>query len=582
MKHLSKIEAFYNSLDDISLINRDLDAKREELKGYIYSYNNKIQNSKANIVIKNRDLNKLFNNTIEMIKSSSNNWVDNFNKLLEKEKFRSDLENYFIVIIFGKVKAGKSSLGNFIAQNRLKDKEVNFFEYDEAGKEHRIKELKEIDSEMFKVDNLECTMKIQGFKLDSMAWIDTPGLGSMTKENEELAKEYMQSADYIIYPTSSDSPLQNDEIDQLKELFEQNKKVTICITKSDEKERRKDSNGKFIRENGKIKSFLVNKPLENRKSQEDYVKTEIAKINKGESLLGDIISISVHTAKLALENQDEELLRGSNIPKFYELLTEVVQKKASKLKAETPYSALKSFIDNNVLGVTNKPLTISNIKDEIDTFDKSIDETLNKLDISIGNIRNEVRKEVEFIISKYYKDIDKRNYKEMFKKIDREIKDSISKLVEDNLKDIFDNFDNSFKSFTNSISGDEFKIDDEYIEYSYSTKSRNSGIGGLFGAIAGFFVGGPVGAIAGSAIGSAVGYATGSTHTSKINVGDNRDEAIREFKEREVELNYEAIKRLYSDYKDSFFMPLKSVVKDMRGELESFEAKIENFKKGLV
>ena len=34
-----------------------------------------------------------------------------------------------------------------------------------------------------------------------MAWIDTPGLGSMVEENGELAKEYIQSADYNIYPT---------------------------------------------------------------------------------------------------------------------------------------------------------------------------------------------------------------------------------------------------------------------------------------------------------------------------------------------------------------------------------------------
>ncbi len=88
-----------------------------------------------------------------------------------------------------------------------------------------------------------------------MAWIDTPGLGSMTLENGKLAKEYIQSADYIIYPTSSDSPLQRDEVEELKRLFEQNKKVTICITKSDKFERKKDKSGKYIRRDGKSQNF---------------------------------------------------------------------------------------------------------------------------------------------------------------------------------------------------------------------------------------------------------------------------------------------------------------------------------------
>ncbi len=85
--------------------------------------------------------------------------------------------------------------------------------------------------------------------------------------------------------------------------------------------------------------------MEDRKKQEDYVREEIKKINKNEALLGDIISISVHTAKLGIETKDKELFEKSNIPKFYDLLTNVVRSKASKLKSETPYGSLRSFID---------------------------------------------------------------------------------------------------------------------------------------------------------------------------------------------------------------------------------------------
>jgi len=36
---------------------------------------------------------------LAILKDSSKEWADKFNNILEKEKFRSDLENYFIVII---------------------------------------------------------------------------------------------------------------------------------------------------------------------------------------------------------------------------------------------------------------------------------------------------------------------------------------------------------------------------------------------------------------------------------------------------------------------------------------------------
>ena len=109
MKHFDKIEKFYNSLKDIETRNSDLNDKREYLKKEVYSYNEKIQKLSINKSLQkqNREIGELLNLTLDILKDSSIKWVENFNNFLEKEKFRSDLENYFIIIIFGKVKAGK-------------------------------------------------------------------------------------------------------------------------------------------------------------------------------------------------------------------------------------------------------------------------------------------------------------------------------------------------------------------------------------------------------------------------------------------------------------------------------------------
>jgi len=595
MKHSNKIEAFYSSLKDISIVNNDLNDKRELLKKHVYDYNTNIQNLKTEEK-QNKEIGELLNSTLNILKNSSSKWIKNFDKLLEKEKFRSDLENYFIIIIFGKVKAGKSSLGNFIAQNRPKNEKVSFFKYDEAGKEQTIQKLEEIEDNSFNTNNLECTVEIQGFKLNSMAWIDTPGLGSMVEENGELAKEYIQSADYIIYPTSSDSPLQADEISQLQELFEQNKKVTICITKSDKFERRKDSNGKYIKENGKIAKFLINKSFDDRTKQENYVREEIEKINKNQSLLGDIISISAHTAKLGLENRDEELLEKSNIPKFYELITEIVKEKASKLKSETPFNGLKSFIDNDVLGVNDNPLTIKIIREKINDLDNNINETLDRFNTLIENIKSDISREIEAVIAQYYIKIDKHNSEEMFQNMDKDIADKISKIIEKNIRDAFKNFSYSLDNLATSISGDKFKIDDVYEEYTYTTEERNKNIGsallGLGATIgAGLLTGGGAWVAAGASIlaggaggyvGGKIGEMTGSKHTSKVNVGDNKEEVIQKFKEMQTIIHNDNTKKVYTKLKYSFFIPLQEMIKNMRLELDIFEENINSLKKELL
>lgn len=599
MKQLAKLEEFYKSLKDISVINSDLDEKREKLKNEVYIFNNTIQKRKVdkNISKQNQEMAVLLDGTIGLIKESSHSWVVNFEEMLEKEKFRSDLENYFIIIIFGKVKAGKSSLGNFIAKHKLDNQTVEFFKYDEAGKKQAIKKLEEIDDESFDTNNLECTVEIQGFKLDGMAWIDTPGLGSMVKENGDLAKEYIQSADYVIYPTSSDATMDMSEEAQLTELFEQNKKVTICITKSDEYEEDECECGS---EEGcsncveGITSILKNKSLVNRAEQELHVKNTVNKIIKKdkESILGDIFSISTHTATKALSEDDDELFEDSNLPKFYELITEVVKEKSTKLKEDTPYDGLKSFIDNNILGSDDKQEnSIANIRKSLTDLDEKINESLDRFSVLQKNVNSDLESEVESVIAEYSRKIDKFNSKEIFATIDAELNKKIADAIQSNIHEIFAEFDTTLKSLTSSFGTSDFEIYDTYKTIEYNTKTRNKKIGGGFLALAATIgvgiatggaslavqAGGTIAAgIAGSYIGGKVGEATASTQTVKIKVGCNKEEVIQKFKSMRLE-NYERFaKDIYQQMQDTFFMPLQNSSRDISLSLNRFEKNVKN------
>ena len=535
--------------------------------------------------------------TINLIKLVSNDWLKNFDEMIEREKFRSDLSNYFIVIIFGKVKAGKSSLGNFIAKNKLESQKVEFFKYDEAGKKQAIKKLEEIEEDSFATNNLECTVEIQGFKLDGMAWIDTPGLGSMVKENGDLAKEYIQSADYIIYPTSSDSPLQLDEREQLKELFEQNKKVSICITKSDYKDEDECECGSedgCENCNGGMVKVLKNKCLSKREGQEKFVKEEIYKLipKDKEYILGDIFSISTHTAKKGLDSSDNELFEDSNIPKFYELLTDVIKDKASKLKADTPYEGLKSFIDFNILGsdIIKQNSSIKNIKLELESLEQVIRESQERFEILKENSSNDLVSEIEFIISKYSSEINKSNSKEMFLQIDSEINKKMFEIIEKNISEILNNFDASFKSLSTTFSSNEFIIEDVYESIKVDTSSRNKKIGaGILGLIAtvgaGIATGGAslvvqaaativAGGVA-SYAGGKLGEFSGSIDEEKEVIGDNKEQVLQKFKTSRL-LHYEKIAQgMYNEMQNLFFVPLEKSMDEIKSNLNQFEQNIK-------
>ena len=599
MNQFVKLEDFYKSLKDIKLINNSVDEKRELVKKYVSNFNANIQNLRIdeNIKKQNKEISNLLEETINLIKLVSNDWLKNFDEMIEREKFRSDLSNYFIVIIFGKVKAGKSSLGNFIAKNKLESQKVEFFKYDEAGKKQAIKKLEEIEEDSFATNNLECTVEIQGFKLDGMAWIDTPGLGSMVKENGDLAKEYIQSADYIIYPTSSDSPLQLDEREQLKELFEQNKKVSICITKSDYKDEDECECGSedgCENCNGGMVKVLKNKCLSKREGQEKFVKEEIYKLipKDKEYILGDIFSISTHTAKKGLDSSDNELFEDSNIPKFYELLTDVIKDKASKLKADTPYEGLKSFIDFNILGsdIIKQNSSIKNIKLELESLEQVIRESQERFEILKENSSNDLVSEIEFIISKYSLEINKSNSKEMFLQIDSEINKKMFEIIEKNISEILNNFDASFKSLSATFSSNEFIIEDVYESIKVDTSSRNKKIGaGILGLIAtvgaGIATGGAslvvqaaativAGGVA-SYAGGKLGEFSGSIDEEKEVIGDNKEQVLQKFKNSRLE-NYEKIAQgMYNEMQNLFFVPLEKSMDEIKSNLNQFEQNIK-------
>jgi adenylate kinase family enzyme len=560
---MKDLKQFYNEVKNIDLSNSNVDKQRETLVKSVENFISKIDSISVNENLKeqNQELSKILVANIDEIKDLIQNWHKNFQHLSELEKFNTYLQNYFIIIIYGKVKAGKSTLGNFVAKHKLDDQQLEFFRYDKAGQEQKAEELKEIDEddEAFRTDTLEATAEIQGFRLDSLAWIDTPGLGSMTTINGKLAQKYIESADFIIFPINSSEPFQRDEIEEVKKLFNRGKKVTICLTKSDTVGRKKDSNGKFIKENGKIKRFRINKDNQRRQEQEEYVKEELKKIlpKDKDSLIGDILSLSTLTASLGLKENDNELFENSNIIKLYDRLADVVKNKASLLKKANPYEKLLAIINNDILGESKYSIKV--IEDILKGIDKNINEAIKEFDFISKSINSDIQAKVENVVSKYMLEIDKSNYQSYFGKIDEELEQDIQTLIGENIQNIMQNF-NTKTDFIQQSKRNDFSIEDKYetIRVRYRDPDLlNTLTFGIFGR-------------------------EYSSKREKVYLGDNKDETILEFKQDRINLHIQNAQENYELVKNSFFKELQSYSNEIKHSINQLKSDLSNIKTNIA
>lgn len=564
----NNIIKFYDTIDTLKVSGDSIKVQREKISNVIANFNKKIESVAIDERLKkeNLDLYSLFETSINETKNKITFWTKSIEEQNNKEKLREELKDKFIVIIFGKVKAGKSTLGNFIASQSILKEKAKFFMYDEAGREKKVEKLEEIDEDGFKTDNLECTSSIQGFNLGGLSWIDTPGLGSMTKANGELAKNYIELADYIIFPTSSANVLLNEEIIQIKELLEQNKSLTVCITRSDIKETRKDNNGKLIKnEEGSIKRFNVNKNIETRELQENDANKRLKEeLGDKANLIEDIFSLSVYCAKDGLETNNNELFDNSNIDKFYEKMLDIVEKKANYLKTNAPKQNLIAYIDNSIIGNTNSIYSLNSIKNDFKTVLKELELLNENLNLKIKNIGYDISSNISTVLSSYAMDITPSNSKDLLKKVDIEISKNIESLVSETINELFKSFETSLYNFQKiAVDESEYLVEDKYekltVRYESSGFLRKLANKVTFGLV----------------------EKTYSSVSEQVYVGNNKEEILSNFKSKRVAEYSKEIELVLSNLQNNFFKKFHLEIEKISQYVNEVEQELEDIKNSL-
>ena len=538
-KQRAKLNAFYQAVRDlqgkIDAINRDnhIPEKHDTLKREMRTFADNIRDINPDSIKQNKSFSEVLKAALLSIKDNFKVWDQQLAKHLEDEAFRAQLEDRFIVMIYGKVKAGKSTLANFIAGQRLDQQQVLFKQVENG-------QLCESKAQQFATDNLECTQNIQLFELDALALVDTPGLFSTTDKNHQLAKAYIQNADYIIFPTSSEAPLQRDETDQIEELVKQGKAVNICITQSDL--------AYDDEEEGKLVKKIANKSAENRQAQQQWVKDEL-KATIGEDLaIGDILSISVLMAEQGLKAKDQDLFAGSHIPNFYQLLTKVITEKAAKFKQDAPKKRFNSLVN----GVNEKCRQLK--EQQILALKNNIKDIKDKA----AGIKQDLQTDIDIIIAserdQHLNRVDINNAQAIFDEIDNKLNTEFESMINEAIAEILQDFAGALDHLS-LASGSTFAVSKKTktIRESYTTQS-------LPGKVIKF---------ASFGIFSDVGKETHTTSRT-VDLGDDAKEQLRAFLQNRKQGYKKQLDRVFSGDLAQFFKQVDGIVYDIEQQIDTF------------
>ena len=288
----------------------------------------------------------------EMMKNAEaqmKGWQKSIQEQIQRSEFVNRHEKSVLVMVFADVNAGKSTLGNFVAGYYLQGtpyadlwQEDLVFRVEDRSKASQDEYMTTVPR--FQEGAVETTSTIQYFTLSQgLTWVDTPGLHSLTAEHGELAQEYIQFADLVVYLTPSSSPFKQDEREMLADLFRRGKPVILAVTKSDVYQK------EWV-DNKRIKT-LRRKSEEARSQQENFVRDEIRNLAASglsvEELLKNshYLSLSVRLAKAAVEAGDASLFHDSNLDGFLSQMGTLLSRDAMELKMRRPIAEINACID---------------------------------------------------------------------------------------------------------------------------------------------------------------------------------------------------------------------------------------------
>ena len=314
------------------------------------------------------------------LKTINNKWEQDIATKDKGVKFREGFNDSLLIFVYGKVKSGKSSLGNYVAWGNTDPTDevklntpANFMPKFFSGEKTSVKngdaEKEAEKNKEFRVGATEATSSIQGFSLPGLTWVDSPGLHSVNEENGKLAKDYVEQSDLILYTMKSDSPGRSTDLEEIKELYKSGKRLILLVTGSDDT--------KPSVENGKVVKKIIMKDEKRRADQRAYIRQQLNLIpelkENAENI--EIISFSARYAQLNSDNANEFM--DSGMGGLFAEIKHTATTEGVRLKKQVPLKAFASFLNGFISDLDKLDNSIEQFEHPIKQLKQSIPLKLN-------------------------------------------------------------------------------------------------------------------------------------------------------------------------------------------------------------
>ena len=315
--------------------------------------------------------------------------LNNIDRIIQinQENLQSPLK----IVVLGEVKAGKSTL-----VNSLIGKKVSYTNVVEAtasileikysnqekilinradGKNIELNSLNELDNlidenknnqEFFgKINKILIETNID--KLREITLVDTPGLNTVTSENEERTENYIANADVILWILNSHHLGQSDVTDKIEEILDYGKPIICVLNRIDEI-------------NGDSYELI------------EYVKGEMG------YMFTEIFATSAKKAWDGYYENNLSKIQESNINELYEYILNNIERNAEKVQIDSIVESIKMQIQKDLYTHRATDLRIDTM---LQSFKKDIRE-LKQFNERIKEIIN--NKIAEWIDTEFFKE----------------------------------------------------------------------------------------------------------------------------------------------------------------------------------
>jgi predicted GTPase len=578
------LNVFANISKDFSSVKNQIEAQEKRIHFELHKFSKtaSINPLKDNTLPEKHLFREFAEAQVVSIQKSIISWINGIDQYEKNTVFQKKFGDSLLLFVYGNVKAGKSSLGNFLAYGKHQPSDdmvsiampkPSFFWESGTGKTEDMNQQLMIKTQRFGVAAVEATSSIQGFTLDGLTWVDSPGLGSLNGDNGELAKNYVDSADMIVFLTNSGQPGRSSELKELAKLLDDGKRVLIIITASDEYFADEDESGNYVR-------LLQMKSKKDQADQKNYLSQELQKLQNSKNLLkSEVIPLSVLYAEQAGVDEFKRW-DDSGMRELSANIAEIVDSQALVLKRNAPLQNLKTFCNDYKMRLHG--LRDDNLNPLKNALLKAT-ETLARKKLSAKNeVSQALTQLIEQLANESANTMDNNKFiSECKRNSDEVIEQALSKLINE-MGDTFDTIASKVSAIS-LLNSDLPEFAKKFKQTVYETsKNQNLGsaIGGLLGGGLGL-LGGPLGVAGGSLVGGYIGNKIGGSvgsqsSTIDVEVGDNRGEVAVKAKGAFIPTAHLRIDSICTALDNSCFKPIATWLEQLTLELSTLESNLLN------